>query len=116
MAEGCAIIDLIARNDLPIDVFTLDTGLLFPETYELWRRLEAKYGILDAFYLPGAAVAGTPEPYSTVTSWNTFPIVFARYFGANIRLLPDRSFTSSSYTRPYDFTDVTTRLPTPAGS
>ena len=44
-AEGCVIIDLIARNHLPIDVFTLDTGLLFPETYDLWRRLEAKYGI-----------------------------------------------------------------------
>src|SRR5215510_6405934 len=44
-AEGCVIIDLIARNNLPIDVFTLDTGLLFPETYDLWRRLEAKYGI-----------------------------------------------------------------------
>src|SRR5215468_8987448 len=44
-AEGCVIIDLIARNNLPIDVFTLDTGLLFPETYELWHRLQAKYGI-----------------------------------------------------------------------
>ena len=45
-AEGCVIIDLIARNNLPIDVFTLDTGLLFPETYDLWQRLEAKYGIV----------------------------------------------------------------------
>ena len=44
-AEGCVIIDLIARNNLPIDVFTLDTELLFPETYDLWQRLEAKYGI-----------------------------------------------------------------------
>jgi phosphoadenylyl-sulfate reductase (thioredoxin) len=44
-AEGCVIIDLIARNNLPIDVFTLDTGLLFPETYALWRQLEARYGI-----------------------------------------------------------------------
>src|SRR4051812_31902445 len=44
-AEGCVIIDLIARNNLPIDVFTLDTGLLFPEPYALWRRLEDKYGI-----------------------------------------------------------------------
>lgn len=44
-AEGCAIIDLIAREGLPIDLFTLDTGLLFPETYELWRRLEARYGV-----------------------------------------------------------------------
>jgi len=44
-AEGCVVVDLIARDRLPIDVFTLDTGLLFPETYELWRQLEARYGI-----------------------------------------------------------------------
>lgn len=44
-AEGCVLIDLIAREGLAIDVFTLDTGVLFPETYDLWHRLEAKYGI-----------------------------------------------------------------------
>jgi phosphoadenosine phosphosulfate reductase len=43
--EGCCIIDLIGRHRLPVDVFTLDTGVLFPETYALWRRLEEKYGI-----------------------------------------------------------------------
>src|SRR5262249_60947549 len=25
--------------------FTLDTGLLLPETYALWRRLEERYGL-----------------------------------------------------------------------
>jgi thioredoxin-dependent adenylylsulfate APS reductase len=44
-AEGCVLIDLIGRHKLPIPVFTLDTGLLFPETYELWRRLERRYGL-----------------------------------------------------------------------
>jgi phosphoadenosine phosphosulfate reductase len=44
-AEGCALVDLIGRHALPIDVFTLDTGLLFPETYQLWRALEARYGL-----------------------------------------------------------------------
>ncbi len=44
-AEGCVIIDLIARAELPIDLFTLDTGVLFPETYELWRALETTYGV-----------------------------------------------------------------------
>ena len=37
--EGCVLVDLIARHRLPVDIFTLDTGLLFPETYALWRRL-----------------------------------------------------------------------------
>jgi phosphoadenylyl-sulfate reductase (thioredoxin) len=44
-AEGCLIVDLIARHDLAIEVFTLDTGVLFPETYALWRRLEERYGL-----------------------------------------------------------------------
>ncbi len=43
--EGCVIVDLIARHRLPVEIFTLDTGVLFPETYELWRRLERRYGI-----------------------------------------------------------------------
>jgi phosphoadenylyl-sulfate reductase (thioredoxin) len=43
--EGCVLVDLIARHHLPIDVLTLDTGLYFPETYELWRRLEERYGL-----------------------------------------------------------------------
>ncbi len=42
--EGCVLIDLIGRHRLPIDLFTLDTGLLFPETYALRRRLEQRYG------------------------------------------------------------------------
>ncbi len=41
--EGCVIIDLIARASLPVDLFTLDTDLLFPETYDVWRRLEDRY-------------------------------------------------------------------------
>jgi thioredoxin-dependent adenylylsulfate APS reductase len=43
--EGCVLVHLIASARLPIDVFTLDTGLLFPETYALWQRLEQRYGI-----------------------------------------------------------------------
>lgn len=44
-AEDCLLLDAIARARLPIEVFTLDTGYLFPETYALWRELEARYGI-----------------------------------------------------------------------
>ena len=44
-AEGCVLIDLIGRNQLPIDIFTLDTGLYFRETYMLWSQLEEIYGI-----------------------------------------------------------------------
>jgi phosphoadenylyl-sulfate reductase (thioredoxin) len=44
-AEGCVIVDLIARHELAIEVFTLDTSVLFPETYALWRRLEERYDL-----------------------------------------------------------------------
>lgn len=55
-AEGCALIDLIGRHRLPIDIFTLDTGLLFSETYDLWRRLEARYGLTIRGVLPAQTV------------------------------------------------------------
>lgn len=44
-AEGCVLIHLIASAKLPIDIFTLDTGVLFPETHTVWRALEGKYGV-----------------------------------------------------------------------
>ncbi len=44
-AEGCVLIDMIARAGLPIDIFTLDTGVLFRETYGLWERLERRYRV-----------------------------------------------------------------------
>lgn len=43
--ESCVLIDLIARHALPIPVLTLDTGLMFPDTLELMRRLEERYGV-----------------------------------------------------------------------
>ena len=109
----------------PIIVFQADEGP-YPDAYQAneggfdWStattdQLETKYGILNALYLPGDAPAGAPEPYSTMTSWNTFPIILDRYFGASFPLMPDRSYTSSSLTKPYDFTDITDRLPSPAG-
>ena len=56
-AEGCVLIDLIARAKLPVDVFTLDTGLLFPETYALWAELEHRYGIQIRAVKPAHSVA-----------------------------------------------------------
>jgi phosphoadenosine phosphosulfate reductase len=55
--EGLVILDLISRHHLAIDVFTLDTGLLFPETYALWRRLESRYGLTIRAVKPQLTVA-----------------------------------------------------------
>jgi len=43
--EGMALIDMAARLRPDIKVFTLDTGLLFPETYKLMKDVEHRYGI-----------------------------------------------------------------------
>jgi phosphoadenosine phosphosulfate reductase len=43
--EDVALIDLAARMEQGFSVFTLDTGFLFPETYDLIERVERRYGI-----------------------------------------------------------------------
>ncbi|HZJ15481.1 MAG TPA: phosphoadenylyl-sulfate reductase [Chthoniobacteraceae bacterium] len=42
---GLVMIDHAVRGGIPLPVFTLDTQLLFPETYELKRRIEKHFGI-----------------------------------------------------------------------
>ena len=42
--EGQLIFHWLAEHDLDIDVVTLDTGRLFPETYALWAETERRYG------------------------------------------------------------------------
>jgi phosphoadenylyl-sulfate reductase (thioredoxin) len=44
-AEDCVILDMIARQTLPIALATIDTGVLFRESYALWSRLEKRYGV-----------------------------------------------------------------------
>jgi phosphoadenosine phosphosulfate reductase len=44
-AEDCVLVDVVARWQLPVAIFTLDTGFLFPETQVLWRTLEERYGV-----------------------------------------------------------------------
>lgn len=57
-AEGCVLIDMIARAGLPVDIFTLDTGVLFRETYGLWHRLEKRYGVTIRGVTPDAVEDG----------------------------------------------------------
>ncbi len=44
-AEDCVLVDVIARHGLPIPILSIDTAVLFRETYALWSRLEKRYGI-----------------------------------------------------------------------
>ena len=54
--EDQVITHLIAEEKLPIQIFTLDTGRLFPETYELIDRTCARYQIPIQIYFPEAEV------------------------------------------------------------
>lgn len=41
--QTLVIIDMLHRMNRRVPVFCIDTGLLFDETYELWREVEQKY-------------------------------------------------------------------------
>src|SRR5690349_44625 len=41
--EDQAIAHNILANNLPIKIFTLDTGRLFPETYSVWSATNERY-------------------------------------------------------------------------
>ena len=51
-AEDMVVLDLIARDRLAIEVFTLDTGRLPRETHELVDRARRRYGIAVEAYSP----------------------------------------------------------------
>jgi phosphoadenosine phosphosulfate reductase len=50
--EGMVLTDIIMRNKFPIDIFTLDTGRLPTETYDLMQRLKRHYGLTLKVYSP----------------------------------------------------------------
>lgn len=50
--EDQAIAHAIFSQALAIDVVTLDTGRLFPETYEVWAATERRYGVRVRAFAP----------------------------------------------------------------
>ena len=53
-AEDMVITDIIAKNNLPITVFTLDTGRLNEETYQLMQQTKDHYSMDLKVYSPAA--------------------------------------------------------------
>lgn len=52
--EDQVITDAIYRASLPIGIFTIDTGRLFPESYELIEKTNARYKTQIQVYFPAA--------------------------------------------------------------
>ena len=50
--EDQVLTDIIARNNIPVKFVTLDTGRLFPETYNLIDRTKSKYSLDIKSYFP----------------------------------------------------------------
>ena len=67
--EDQVITDAIFKNDLPIKIFTLDTGRLFSESYEFLERTTARYKKTIHVYFPEA---GDVEEFVTTKGVNSF--------------------------------------------
>jgi phosphoadenosine phosphosulfate reductase len=52
--EDQVLTDMIFKNDLPVKIFTIDTGRLFNETYELLDKTTARYKKQIQVYFPQA--------------------------------------------------------------
>ena len=87
----------------PIIILEADEGP-YPAAYEKGGRawdwvkastedLKIKYGILNAQFWPGVKDTGL---YQSISSVNTFRLLFSKYFGADLPLLPDKAFAPSS--------------------
>ena len=72
-AEDMVLIDVIAREALPIGIFTLDTGRLPEETHALMQRVRDEYRLPVTVYAPDAqavealvATRGTNGFYASI--------------------------------------------------
>jgi phosphoadenosine phosphosulfate reductase len=57
--EDQVIMDMVCRDGLEIPAFTLDTGRLFQETYDLIEATESRYGTKIKIYFPDATEVET---------------------------------------------------------
>ena len=55
--EDQVIVDMILTNDIPIKIFTLDTGRMFEETYRVMQRTNERYkSNIDVFFPESKAI------------------------------------------------------------
>jgi phosphoadenosine phosphosulfate reductase len=67
--EDQVLTDIIFRNNLPVKIFTIDTGRLFNETYELLDRTTARYKKPVHVFFPEA---NDVEEFVAVKGINSF--------------------------------------------
>ncbi len=67
--EDQAITHQVLSNKLPITIFTLDTGRLFPETYSVWSSTNSTYGTQVKAFYPNEALL---QEFVSVKGPNSF--------------------------------------------
>ena len=67
------------------------------------HKMKQKLYVMNAVYLPGVE---NPPFFDSISSVNTFRIIFNLYFGTKYALLPDRSFIFTRHSL-YHYLDVT---------
>jgi hypothetical protein len=67
------------------------------------KNIQARMGILNAYYLPGG---GDKMLYDSITPVNTFRVIFNYYFHANFSLLDDTSYMPGDNTL-MNYTNIT---------
>jgi phosphoadenosine phosphosulfate reductase len=70
--EGMVLIDIASRINSDLKVFTIDTGFLFPETYQLIERVEKRYRIQVERVRPHLTPQDQEEAYGPAL-WNVNP-------------------------------------------
>ena len=101
------MLDAILANSItpPVIILQGDHG---PDVYMDFEDpakacLYERYSILNAYYLPGVPADALPADISPV---NSFRLVFNRYFGTDLAMLPNQRYFSTDY-RLYQFQNVT---------
>src|ERR1700712_5430928 len=69
---GLVMIDHALKAGLPFPIFTLDTNLLFPETYELKPQLEGYFGIVIEPVEPEVTLVQQTKEFGAEL-WNSKP-------------------------------------------
>jgi len=107
---GKMIDEIIANSSRPpIIILQADHGpasTLDPEKLDGNTNFKERMAILNAYYLPGD---GNKRLYPSITPVNTFRIILNYYFGADYRLLENKSYFST-WAYPYKFIDVTDKI------